>query len=128
MRIRYVIRVNGVLISPLDPDAFPPNAVILQEFINKLPRNNFENFHLCGVKNESLVASLSQASSFFDITLNKFIFNSPNMTESLKSAIKMALKNASSTLDVTQLRVEFNNDYEMLYPVKSMPYPMDDMK
>ena len=128
MRIRYVIRVNSVLISLSDPDAFPPNAAMLQEFVNALPQNNFENFLFCGAKNKSLVASLSQAASFFGLTLNKFIFDSPAMVDSLKSAIKMAVKNVSSSLDEAQMRVEFNSDHESLYPVRSMPYSMDDIK
>ena len=65
MGIRYVIRVNSVLISLSDSDALPPNAAMVQEFVNALPQNNFENFLFCGVI-WGMVANMWVVDTYFD--------------------------------------------------------------
>ena len=94
-RVRYIVRVNGLLIDPSDPEAFPPTALDLANFVNALPRNNLDNYILCGASDTSLVGSLSNDSSYFLLTLNKFPIASADQ-DSLVTEARNALKDVSS--------------------------------
>jgi len=113
-QIGYVVLINGVVIDPSLPTSYPPNGAILKKYIELIPSRNNMNYLVCGVgATESLVASLPIEASFFNVILNKYIFDkSQGLIETVKLLIKTALVETNPLFSTNSVSILLNNRYE----------------
>ncbi|CAF0782126.1 unnamed protein product [Brachionus calyciflorus] len=117
-RVFYSVMVNDMLIDP-SQSSNTPTSDIMRKNIEKIKKNFYSNYLLCGIlidskTNESFIQSKEIQSQNFPLAVNNFEISSSIFTRSI---IENAIKNAfysSSHIDRTQLSISVTlvDDYQ----------------
>lgn len=114
--MNYVVTVNDVIVDPSQPNSAPTTEIIKAN-IEKLQKDYYQNYILCGVKVDSTTTYSYVSTDFvqnsgFPLALNKYVMANNNpLKNNVMTALRNAIITASPSLRQAQFNIVLSNQY-----------------